>query len=78
MPYLKTRDYVILLHTESSINLISKSYVYRNMEQFRIFKEKFEFNTASGKTTGNEVTFVKIDRTPTNAIYLTFIKTVMI
>ena len=74
MHYLKTRDYVILLDTGSSINLISKSYVYRNKEKFRIFKEKFEFNTASGKTKGNEFTFVKIDRTPIKCFLFDFHK----
>ena len=63
LPYLKTKDYIILLDTESYINLINKSYVYKNREKFRIFKEKFEFSTASGKTTGNEFTFIKIATT---------------
>ena len=42
LPYLHTKDYYILLHTGSSINLISRKYVYQRKEKFEIFEENQE------------------------------------
>jgi len=64
LPYLKTKDYYILLDTGSSINLISKTYVYKNKRKFEIFKENFEFNTATGKTSGKEYIILRIEKIP--------------
>ena len=61
LPYLEIKDFIILLDTGSSINLINKSFVYKNKEKFKIFNENFEFHTATGRTTGNEFVFIKIN-----------------
>ena len=57
LPYLNTNDFDILLDTGSTINLISKSFVYRGKSRFKIFKEDFEFFTATGVTRGDEYVF---------------------
>ena len=74
--YIKTRDYVILLDTGSSINLISKSYVYRNKVKFRILKKNSNSTQRQVKKnkTENEFTFVKIDRTPIKCFLFDFHK----
>jgi len=54
LPYLNTGDFDILLDTWSTINVISKSFVYKDKSRFEIFKEDFEFFTATGVTKGNE------------------------
>ena len=64
LPYLNDKDYNILLDTGSSINLINKNFVYKSKSKFKIFKEKFEFNTATGVTKGTEYVFLKIEGQP--------------
>ena len=64
LPYLKIKDYIILLDTGSAINLINKSYVDKNRKKFKIYNEKFEFYTATGKTVGNEFVHIKINNNP--------------
>ena len=54
LPYLNTNDFDILLDTGSTINLISKNFVYKKKSRFKIFKEEFEIYTATGITRGNE------------------------
>ena len=64
MPYLKAKDYYIPLDTGSSINLISKTFVYKNKDKLEILKENFEFNTAIGKTSGKEYIILRIENIP--------------
>ena len=61
MPYLNNRDFNILLDTRSIINLISKKLVSKNVHRFKIFKKKFEFNTATGLSKGTEYLILKIE-----------------
>lgn len=51
----------MLVDTGSSINLISKDYVYNNKSKFKIYKEKFTFTTATGKHSGNEYIILNIE-----------------
>jgi len=74
LPYLKIKDYMILLDTGSSINLVNKSYVYRNREKFKIFNEKFEFHTATSRTRGNEFVFIQINNNPIKCYLFNFQK----
>ena len=64
LPYLNNKNYNILLDTGSSINLISKNYVHINKSKFKVFREEFEFHTATGITNGNEYVFLKIENQP--------------
>jgi len=61
LPYLNVGDFDILLDTGSTINLISKNFVYKNKSRFKIFKEDFEFYTATGVTRGNEYVILIIE-----------------
>jgi Reverse transcriptase (RNA-dependent DNA polymerase)./Integrase core domain. len=72
LPYLQSQDYFILLDTGSSINLISKNYVYQNKEQFEIHKEDFEFNTATGKTSGKEYIIMNVEKIPIKCFLFNF------
>ena len=62
LPYLNTRDFDILLDTGSSINLISKDFVYKDKTRFKIFKEDFKFYTATGITRGNEYVILTVEK----------------
>lgn len=44
----------MLIDIGSTINLISKTFVYQNKERFKIFKEYFKFQTATGEHRGNK------------------------
>lgn len=44
----------MLIDTGSTINLISKKYVYDNLYKFKIHKEQFNFKTAIGEHCGDE------------------------
>lgn len=62
LPFLKIKDYYMLVDSGSTINLISQKYVYENKEKFTIFKEKFEFQTATGRQKGNEYVILSIEK----------------
>lgn len=51
----------MLIDTGSTINLISKSYVYNNLKKFKIYKENFNFKTAIGEQNGDEYVIIKFE-----------------
>ena len=72
LPYLKTKDFYVLLDTGSSINLINKNYVYERKEQFEIHKENFYFNTATGKNFGEEYVTLIMEQIPIKCYLFNF------
>ena len=44
--------------------MISRNHVYINKNKFKVFKEEFEFHTATSITKGNEYVFLKIENQP--------------
>lgn len=51
----------MLIDTGSTINLISKKYVYNNLQKFKIYNEKFNFKTATGEHEGNEYVILNFE-----------------